>query len=61
MKMNDAQRRLAILNLIERRTAEDMTSKAAARESLIRDGIYTQKGKLRSEFGGGKRKGKSTA
>lgn len=59
--MTDAQRRLAIQSLIAKHTAANTVSKAVARESLIKEGIYTQKGKLRVEFGGEPKKAKTAA
>jgi len=57
--MTDAQRRTAIMGLIERYTAENSVSKNVARTALINEGIYTKSGKLRAEFGGALRKEKS--
>ncbi len=59
--MTDAQRRQAIHDLIKRYTAEITVSKAAAREALIKEGIYTRKGKLRAEFGGEPKKDDAAA
>ncbi len=59
--MTDAQRRIAIQKLIEKHTAEHTTSKAAARKSLIEEGIYTKRGALRAEFGGSSKRGKTAA
>lgn len=59
--MTDAQRRIAIQDLIEKHTAANTVSKAVARASLISEGIYTQKGELRVEFGGQGKKAKSAA
>lgn len=52
--MDRAQRNEKILKTIAERTKQALTSKRAAREMLIKEGIYTKKGKLRAEFGGGK-------
>lgn len=52
--MTDEKRRAAIKRLIAKRTAANTSSKAAAREALIKEGIYTQDGKLRVIFGGRK-------
>ena len=54
--MTDAQRRIAIKRLIQKHTAANTVSKAVARATLIDEGIYTKKGKLRVEFGGGEPK-----
>lgn len=53
--MTDEKRRAAIKRLIAKRTAANTSSKAAAREALIKEGIYTQDGKLRASFGGRKK------
>lgn len=58
--MNDAQRRTAILSLIERHAAHTI-NKSVARKSLIDEGIYTQKGALRVAFGGKSKKEKTAA
>jgi hypothetical protein len=47
-----AQRNKKILKAIEAQTKRGLASKKAARETLIKEGIYTAKGKLRVEFGG---------
>ena len=52
--MDRAQRNEKILKAIAERTKQALTSKQAARQMLIDEGIYTKKGKLRAEFGGGK-------
>lgn len=54
--MTHAQRNEKILEAIAKETARALSSKKAARDTLISEGIYTQKGKLRVEFGGGKAK-----
>lgn len=54
--MTDAQRRMAIKKFIIEYTAAHTVSKKVARDTLIAEGIYTQKGKLRAAFGGGKRR-----
>lgn len=48
--MTHAQRNAEILRLLEEQTERAVVSKKAARESLIREKIYTTKGKLRVEF-----------
>lgn len=50
--MTQAQRNKKILKAIEAKTKRALTSKKAARDALIEEGIYTTKGKLRVEFGG---------
>lgn len=59
--MTDAQRRSAIIGLIERYTAANNVTRNSARTSLINEGIYTKKGKLRVEFGGDSKKEKASA
>lgn len=54
--MTSKTRNQKILAEIKRITDEAVTSKSAARELLISEGIYTRKGKLRAEFGGGKKR-----
>jgi len=50
--MTDAKRREAIIDLIKRHTADKTVDRATARKSLIAEGIYTQKGALKAQFGG---------
>ena len=59
--MTDAQRRTAIETLIAKHTANHTVSRKVARASLINEGIYTAKGKLRVEFGGKSKKAKNAA
>ena len=56
--MTDEQRHTAILALIKEHTDANTQSKKAAREGLIKEGIYTSRGKLRVEFGGEQKKSK---
>lgn len=60
-KMTETQRRILIGQLIREHTETHTVTRAAARASLIAEGIYTQKGTLRAEYGGGSKKGKSAA
>lgn len=53
--MTHAQRNRKILQAIEAETSRALASKKIARETLIKEGIYTTKGKLRAEFGGKKK------
>ena len=53
--MTHAQRNAGILKMLEEETKRATVSKATARAALINEGIYTKKGKLRAEFGGGKK------
>jgi hypothetical protein len=53
--MTHAQRNQKILAAIAEETERAVTSKKTARETLIKEGIYTTKGKLRAEFGGSKK------
>lgn len=48
----DEKRHAEIKKLIAAHTAASTISKAVARKSLIDEGIYTRKGKLRVRFGG---------
>jgi hypothetical protein len=50
------QRNAHILKLLEEQTRRNTRSRKAAREALIEEGIYTQKGKIRKEYGGEPRK-----
>ncbi len=50
--MTHAQRNQKILEAIAEQTQHALSSKKAARDTLIKEGIYTTKGKLRVEFGG---------
>ncbi len=59
--MTDAQRREAIEKLIAQYTSTHTASKAAAREALVSEGIYTRTGKLRAKFGGEQKKASDAA
>jgi hypothetical protein len=59
--MTDAQRRAAIQKLIADYTATYSVDKKTARDTLIKEGIYTKKGALRVEFGGKSKKARSAA
>jgi hypothetical protein len=50
--MSHTQRNEKILRAIEEGTTRALVSKKVARDTLIKEGIYTTKGKLRVEFGG---------
>lgn len=50
--MTHAQRNAEIMRLIDAHTAAAVTSRKVARKTLIDEGIYTKKGKLRAKFGG---------
>ena len=54
--MTHAQRNAKILAAIAKETARATESQKIARDTLISEGIYTKKGKLRVEFGGGQSK-----
>ncbi len=54
--MTQEQRNSAIKKLIRDYTAKNTKSPQAARAALIKEGIYTQEGKLMPEFGGPARK-----
>ncbi|MFM2273155.1 MAG: hypothetical protein RL702_2220 [Pseudomonadota bacterium] len=59
--MTHAQRNQKILDAIAKETARAVVSKKTARDTLIKEGIYTTKGKLRVEFGGQRKKAKVAA
>ncbi|WP_141521611.1 hypothetical protein [Novosphingobium sp. PC22D] len=59
--MTHAQRNQKILEAIAEETERALASKKIARATLINEGIYTTKGKLRVEFGGASKKGRATA
>lgn len=59
--MTRAERNRLIIEAIEAETELALASRKAARDLLIRDGIYTKKGKLRVEFGGEPSKKKISA
>lgn len=59
--MTHAQRNQKILEAIAKETARAVASKKVARDTLISEGIYTVKGKLRAEFGGETKKAKVAA
>lgn len=59
--MTHAQRNQKILEAIDAETKRGMRSKKAARQTLISEGIYTAKGKLRVEFGGDSKKATASA
>ena len=50
--MSTPAKRTAILSLIRRHTAAHSGSRDAAREALVKEGIYTADGKLEIEYGG---------
>jgi hypothetical protein len=50
--MTKAERNAKIAKLIEARTKRGLKSKRAARAMLISEGIYTERGNLKKEFGG---------
>ncbi|AKI03471.1 hypothetical protein IMCC20628_04805 (plasmid) [Hoeflea sp. IMCC20628] len=60
--MTQEQRNKKILKGIEAATKRAVATKKSARDTLIKEGIYTTKGKLRVEFGGaGSKKGSVAA
>lgn len=59
--MTETQRRAAIQALLKKHTAEKTVTAKIARDSLIKEGIYRKDGKLRAEYGGGEKRGKSAA
>jgi hypothetical protein len=50
-----SERNKKILDLIDEYTKCATVSQKTARETLIREGIYTKSGKLRAEYGGSSR------
>lgn len=50
--MSTENRRTAILSLIKRHTKTHSASRKAARDALVKEGIYTSDGKLEAEYGG---------
>lgn len=50
------QRNAEILRALAEQTKRNMKSPAAARAALIKEGIYTANGNLRTKFGGRKAK-----
>lgn len=50
--MTQTERNQNILAALEKFAAKNAVSPAAARRGLIQTGIYTQKGKIRVEYGG---------
>lgn len=59
--MTKAQRNKKILKAIEAETKRGLSSRKAARDTLIKEGIYTAKGRLRVEFGGSSSKKENAA
>ena len=50
----DAQR-AAIREMIERHTAAATADRKTARETLIKEGVYTTRGTLTAAYGGGRK------
>ena len=50
--MSESERHAAIKQAIEAYTAANTVTREAARAALVREGIYTESGHLRPEFGG---------
>jgi hypothetical protein len=50
--MTQTERNARILQAIDDRTREALTSKKTARDMLLSEGIYTRAGELRVEYGG---------
>ena len=51
-RMSKKERNQIILAKIKETTERGLRSKSAARKILISEGIYTEKGNLKKEFGG---------
>jgi hypothetical protein len=60
-QMTTTQRNQKILEAIAEETQRALASKKVARQTLIKEGIYTTKGKLRGEFGGESKKDRVAA
>lgn len=54
------QRNAEIAKILDAQTRLNTASRAAARASLIDEGIYTKRGKIRAEFGGEPKKATAT-
>jgi hypothetical protein len=59
--MTKEKRNKKVLEAIASHTKSAVRTKAAARASLIREGIYTEAGKLTVSFGGTAKKKRSAA
>jgi hypothetical protein len=57
--MTHDQRNRKILDAIAEETQRATSSQKVARETLIKEGIYTTKGKLRVEFGGASKRARA--
>lgn len=54
--MTSEAQRAAIKKMIERHTKKVTASKEVARDSLIKEGVYTRDGKLTPSYGGKEKK-----
>ena len=54
--MTSSEQRAAIKKMIAQHTKEVTTSKEAARDSLIKEGVYTRDGNLTPSYGGPEKK-----
>jgi hypothetical protein len=52
--MTTEAQRATIRDMIERHTAAATADRKTARQTLIKEGVYTSKGKLTAQYGGGK-------
>ena len=60
--MTKHERNAKIMAQLDATTKRGLKSRAAAREVLVKEGIYTSKGNLKAEFGGrGRRKATKVA
>ena len=59
--MTHAERNAKLLAIIAEETKRAVASQGTARNTLIAEGIYTKKGKLRVEFGGERKKATAAA
>jgi hypothetical protein len=54
--MTTEQRNAEILRILDEQTKRNTVSRKIARDALIDEGIYTKRGQVRAEFGGGVKK-----
>ena len=59
--MSDATRNETIKKLIVERTRAKTVCRKIARETLISEGVYTKKGTIRANYGGGAKKSTNAA
>ncbi len=59
--MTNKERNKRIITAIREATARALVSREAARDALIKEGIYTKRGELRVRYGGVRKKTEATA